>query len=117
MPGWVDASRAAVEYCMDPRNFLYKERIFQFETLSYDQKSNNLDAIEKILYGTEFYNRIVEYKNSLGVNIITDKKYSELMLVSAIESRVSSYHLASRIKQEVGPFLSHLSISGTVTRL
>ena len=112
--GWVDASRQAVEYCMDPRNFLYKERLFQFETLSYDEKSNNLDTIEKILYGTELYNRVVEYKNGLGVNIVTDKKYSELILKAAAESRVSGYHLASRIKQEIGPFLSHLSISGTV---
>ena len=62
--GWVDASRQAVEYSMDPRNFLYKERFFQFEKLSYDANSNNIDGIEKILYGTEFYDRIVEYKNS-----------------------------------------------------
>ncbi len=112
--GWVDSSRRAVEYCMDPRNFLNEVRIFQFESLSYDEKTNNIDGIEKILYGTEFYNRIVEYVDSSGNNITMTNKYSDLILSAGVNSRVSSYHLASRIKQEVGPFLSHSSISGRV---
>ncbi len=112
--GWVDASREAVEYAMDPRNFLNYVRIFQFEELSYNSNTNTISSIEKILYGTEFYNTIVEYKNSSGTNIVTDKTYSELILSAAKTSGVSSFHLASRIKQEVGPFLSHSSISGTV---
>ena len=74
--GWVDSSRTAVEYAMDPRNFLNYVRVFQFEELSYNQSTNNTASIEKILYGTEFYNKIVEYKNSSGANIVTDKKYS-----------------------------------------
>lgn len=60
--GWVDSSKQAVEYAMDPRNFLNYVRVFQFEELSYESSSNTVDNIEKILYGTEFYNRIVEYK-------------------------------------------------------
>ena len=113
--GWVDSSKTAVEYAMDPRNFLNYVRVFQFEELSYNASTNNVASIEKILYGTEFYNRIVEYKNSSGTNIVTDKKYSDLILSAAKTSGVSSFHLASRIKQEVGPFLSHSSISGTVS--
>ena len=112
--GWVDSSRRAVEYTMDPRNFLNEIRIFQFETLSYDNNTNSLNGVEKILYGTEFYNNTVIYKDSSGNNIVTNKKYSDLILNAGVTSRVSSYHLASRIKQEVGPFLSHSSISGTV---
>ena len=46
---------------------------------------------------------------------MTDKKYSNLILDAGSTSYVNAYHLASRIKQEVGPFLSHLSISGTVS--
>ena len=42
------------------------------------------------------------------------EKYADLILKAAQTSKVSSYHLASRIKQEVGPFLSHSSISGKV---
>ena len=112
--GWVDASRRAVEYTIDPRNFLNQVRVFQFESLSYDESTNNINAIEKILYGTEFYNKIVQYYDSNGSQITMNSKYSDLILEAGRTSRVSSYHLASRIKQEVGPFLSHSSISGTV---
>lgn len=112
--GWVDSSRQAVEYCMDPRNFLNEFRLFQFEGLSYDAHTNNLDGIEKILYGTEFYNTKVSYLNSAGNNINMNEKYSDLILRAGQTSYVSPYHLASRIKQEVGPFLSHSSISGRV---
>lgn len=112
--GWVDSSRRAVEFAMDPRNFLNEVRIFQFEGLSYDERTNNLNTIEKILYGTEFYNQIVEYKTSSGSTVTMSSKYSDLILSAGKKSQVSSYHLASRIKQEVGPFLSHSSISGTV---
>lgn len=112
--GWVDSSRQAVEYCMDPRNFLNEVRLFQFETLSYEERTNSLDGIEKILYGTEFYNTKVSYLTSTGSTVNMTEKYSDLILKGGKTSQVSPYHLASRIKQEVGPFLSHSSISGKV---
>ncbi len=112
--GWVNASKKAVEYTMDPRNFLNEVRIFQFEKLSYDANTNTKEGVEKILYGTEFYNKVVSYVTSTGQNITTDSKYSSLIWNAGIYSGVSPYHLASRIKQEVGPFLSHSSISGKV---
>lgn len=113
--GWVDSSRQAIEYCMDPRNFLNEIRIFQFEGLSYDEHTNSLSGIEKILYGTEFYQKQVSYLDSNGNTINMSENYSDLILKGSKTSGVSPYHLASRIKQEVGPFLSHSSISGTVT--
>lgn len=112
--GWVDCSRRAVEYSMDPRNFLNEGRIFQFETLSYDANTNNLNSVDKILYGTEFYNRKVSYLDANGNTINMNETYAELILRGGQTSKVSPYHLASRIKQEVGPFLSHSSISGNV---
>ncbi len=112
--GWVDSSKQAVEYAMDPRNFLNYVRIFQFEELSYEASTNTVANIEKILYGTEFYQKIVEYKTASGKNVVMKEKYSDLILKAAKTSKVSAFHLASRIKQEVGPFLSHSSISGTV---
>ncbi len=112
--GWVNASKRAVEFTMDPRNFLNYRRIFQFEKLSYDPNTNSKEGVEKILYGTEFYNRKVSYKTSSGQTVNMNEKYSDLIWSSAIYSGVSPYHLASRIKQEVGPFITHSSISGTV---
>ena len=110
----MDSSRQAVEFCMDPRNFLNEVRIFQFEALSFSEHTNNLDGVEKILYGTEFYNTKVSYLTSTGQTINMSEKYSDLILKGGGTSKVSPYHLASRIKQEVGPFLSHASISGKV---
>ena len=112
--GWVDSSKQAVLYTMDPRNFLNEVRIFQFEELSFNSSTNSVDGIEKILYGTEFYNQIVSYLTSSGSTVTMTKKYSDLIYSAGIQSKVSSYHLASRIKQEVGPFLSHSSISGKI---
>ena len=112
--GWVDCSRQALLYTIDPRNFLNEVRIFQFEELSFNGSTNSVDGIEKILYGTEFYNQIVSYLTSNGSTVTMTKKYSDLIYSAGIQSKVSSYHLASRIKQEVGPFLSHSSISGKV---
>lgn len=112
--GWVNASKKAVEYTMDPRNFLNNVRIFQFEKLSYDPNTNSKDGVEKILYGTEFYNRQVSYRTWNGQTVNMQEKYSDLIWNAGIYSGVSPYHLASRIKQEVGPFITHNSISGTV---
>lgn len=113
--GWVDSSEQAVEYAIDPRNFLNEVRIFQFETLSYSSSENNTNSIDKILYGTEFYQNKVSYLDSNGNTINMDETYADLILRGGQKSAVSTYHLASRIKQEVGPFLSHSSISGKVT--
>jgi len=85
--GWVDASRRAVEYFIDSRNFLNEVRIFQFETLSFEETQNNLDGIEKILYGTEFYNKEVSYFNSSGNQINTNDKYANLILKAGTISR------------------------------
>ena len=99
---------------MDPRNFLNEIRLFQFEGLSYDIHTNNLEGVEKILYGTEFYKQKVSYFDSNGNTISMSETYADLILKGGQTSKVSPYHLASRIKQEVGPFLSHSSISGKV---
>lgn len=111
---WVDSSKQAIEYTMDPRNFLNNVRIFQFEKLSYEASSNIARNIEKILYGTEFYQSKVNYLDENGKRIYTNKTYAELIENGAKISGVSAFNLASRIKQEVGPFLSHKSISGDV---
>ena len=112
--GWVNASKSAIEYAMDTRNFLNEVRIFQFEKQTYDESINSKEGIERILYGTEFYKRNVEYYSSNGNKITLDEKYSDLIWDAAVYSGVSPYNLATRIKQEVGPFITHSSISGRV---
>ena len=80
---------------MDPRNFLNNVRIFQFEALSFDAATNNnLDGVEKILYGTEFYNTLVEYVTSTGSNVVMNRKYSDLILSAGRTSRSKSLSLS-----------------------
>lgn len=50
-----------------------------------------------------------------GNNIDTQDTYAHLIMNAGIYSGVSPYHLAARIKQEVGPFVTHKSISGDVS--
>ena len=45
---WVSASKTAVEYYMDPRNFLDEKHIFQFESTSYDS-SQTQSGVESII--------------------------------------------------------------------
>ena len=47
---WVSASKSAVEYYMDPRNFLDEKHIFQFESTSYDGTQTK-EGVEAILNG------------------------------------------------------------------
>lgn len=47
---WVSASKTAVEYYMDPRNFLDEKQIFQFESTSYDGTQTK-EGVEAILDG------------------------------------------------------------------
>ena len=113
--GWVNASKQAIEYTMDPRNFLNEVRIFQFEKLTYDPNINTENGVNKILYGTEFYNRNVSYRDYNGNVINTQNSYANLIMNAGSYSGVSPYHLAARMKQEVGPFITHKSISGDVS--
>ena len=41
---WVTASQEAIEYYMDPRNFLDEQGIFQFELLTYQSEYQNKDG-------------------------------------------------------------------------
>ena len=103
---WVSASKQAVEYYLDPRNFLNEKEIFQFETTAYDE-SHTIEAVEAILKPTWMYQSEITYFDALG-NSKTYKldgsaiKYSEAIMKAAKESGMSAYYLASKIVQEVG---------------
>lgn len=106
---WITASKAAIEYYMDPRNFLTREGIFQFELLRYQKDYQNLTGVENILRGTALSKAYYEYKNNNGV--VQKISYGETFIEAAKYSGVSPYHLASRVKQEVVTGASTLSNS------
>lgn len=110
---WVTASRAAIAYYMDPRNFLTESGIFQFEHLAYKPAYQNLAGIENILKNTPLYKTSYTYTDDYGANqTIT---YGATFMKAAEYSGVSPYHLASRVKQEVVTGTNSLSnsVSGT----
>ncbi len=112
---WVTASVEAVEYYMDPRNFLDERGIFQFESLEYQSDVQTQSGVEKILVNTPIHNAKFSYPNSSGNKVSI--KYSKAFIKAAALSKVSPYHLASRVKQEVvvGPNLMSSSVSGNVS--
>ena len=100
---WVAASQTAVEYYMDPRNFLDEKYIFQFESTAYDA-SHSVAGVETILSGTWMHNANITYKNAQGrtVDYSPATKYSAAIMAAAKNSGLSAYYLASKIVQEVG---------------
>lgn len=111
---FVIASKQAVKYMLDPRGHLNEKEVFQFQTLSYSSSMDNIDSIEKVLYGTSMYNRN-EYQR-LGSMINMGTTYSNIILEAAKTYNVSAIHLASRIKQETGGAItSNRSINGSTS--
>ncbi len=103
---WVSASEQAVEYYLDPRNFLTEQYIFQFETTRYDS-AHTQSSVEAILKNTWMYNSNITYLDTLGntKTYLLDGepvKYSQAIMDAAKDSGMSAYYLASKIVQEVG---------------
>ncbi len=88
------ASKTAVAFYMDPRNFLDEQHIFQFEYLKYESTLANsyTAAIDKILNTTAFY----KYHTEKGV------KFAELTNSAGKEKDINPISLAARMYQELG---------------
>lgn len=114
---WMTASKEAVAYYIDPRNFLNDKGIFQFELLKYKTEYQNVTGVEGILYNTPLYNRTYTYLSKYGIQ--ETSTYAETFIKAAEYSGVSPYHLATRVKQEVvtGPNSLSSSVTGTVSGL
>ena len=109
---WVSASKPAVAYYLDPRNFLTEENIFQFETFAYNEQFHTLAGVEAVLNGTDLYNRTISYLNTAGNKVATSLTYGEAIYAAGIKYGISPVVLASKIRQETSGSLSHGSISG-----
>ena len=109
---WVAASREAIMYYMDPRNFLTAQSIFQFEMLEYQSQYQTIEGINHILANTPFSNASFSYTDDV-TGAARDISYASAFAEAAKQSGVSPYHLASRSKQEVVTGAS--SVSSAVT--
>lgn len=92
--GWYKASRAAVEYMMDPRNFMDEKQIFQFYSLSWSD-SVTLSAVEAALSGTFMANAKLDGEYS-------ELTYAEYFMQLGKELGANPVYLASRVRNEQG---------------
>ena len=91
------ANDQTILHYMDPRNFLNERNIFMFEALSFDEKTQTIEGVEKILKGSFMENKKIT--NTSGESVT----YAQAYMDAAKISGVSPYHLAARTIQEVGP--------------
>lgn len=111
---YVTASKQAVAYVMDPRNFLTEDAIFQFESLSFSKQSHTVDAVNSVLSNTPMGKEYSsQYKNN-GSWINMGKTYAQIIMEKGEKYGVSPIHIASRMKQETsGDVVNNLSINGS----
>lgn len=114
---WVQASREAVMYYMDPRNFLTIQGVFQFEQLEYQSQYQTATGVKNILSNTPFAASTFQYTDDQS-GTTKEISYISAFLDAAKDSGVSPYHLASRVKQEVvtGATTTSIAVTGTTTQ-
>lgn len=89
--GYYQASKAAVEYFMDPRNFLNETDIFQFYDLSAAHNVG-IDEVQAVLDGTFMENATLE----------NDKSYAAYFIEVGAELGINPVYLAVKARQEQG---------------
>jgi beta-N-acetylglucosaminidase len=89
--GYYQASKNAVEYFMDPRNFLNETDIFQFYDLS-SPHGVEIEGVEAVLVGTFMEDATLE----------NEKSYAEYFLEVGQELGVNPIYLAVKARQEQG---------------
>ncbi len=93
--GWSCATEAAVEYYMDPRNWLTENYIFQFERLTYNVATQGIATVQKVL-ANSFMSGFIESYEEAGLT------YAQAFHDIGELYGVNPVHLASRVYQEQG---------------
>lgn len=84
--GWTGASREAIRYYMDPRNFLNSSEIYMFLMQSYGNVTYTADGLRSIVANT----------------FLNTDEYINIILNAGKQSGISPYIIASKIIQEQG---------------
>lgn len=116
--GWSIASKKAIAYTMDPRNFLNDSGIFQFEALDFNSETSTTTAIGKVISGTAMSSYPTQYKRSGKMTTLENSlSWAQLIINAAKNSGgngISAVFLASRMKQETSlDILNNGSINGS----
>lgn len=104
--GFVQANMFAVEYFMDPRNFLTEDGIFQFELLGFSE-NYSIEMIERVLKGSFMSNTKIEYlkyneSKDTFTTVKTDETYAEVIYDAGKTYNINPCYLASKILNELG---------------
>lgn len=105
--GWCYASEGLIKFYVDPRNALTKDRIFQFELLTYNSSYHTKGALVNFLNST-----FMTDANVAPGCETAGKHYSDIIWDTGVARGISPFHLASRIYQEQGSANTPM-ISGT----
>ena len=108
---FVAGSRIAVEYFMDPRNFLDVGGIFQFELLSFSPLYT-VEMVEAVLEGSFMENEKMTWVNKSGKKNTSTYTYAETIYNAGKTYNINPCFIASKILNEVGSRGSE-SVSGT----
>ena len=103
--GWYAASRPAIEYMMDPRNFLDEVQIFQFCSLAFSG-SETPGSVESVLEGTFMEGAFLDGEYS-------GTTYAEFIFDTGRELGASPVYLAARIRNEQGVRGDGPTVSGS----
>ncbi len=109
---WTYASRAAIEYFMDPRNSLNENMIFAFMQQSYQADDNMQENLRTVIKGTFLENGYDKDGNGKIEGDAEKSAYVEDLIKAAQESEVSPYVLAATIIVEQGVAGESALISG-----
>ncbi len=111
-PGYYNASKEAIAYYLDPRNYLNEKYIFAFETLTYSLNQNR-DVVSSILSSQNFWPSIYQYYNRPNAIKDSTGNVNDDIVDASSKVGISAVHVASRIKQEItGLSLSDSRIGG-----
>ncbi|MBR6229564.1 MAG: hypothetical protein IKQ97_07495 [Eubacterium sp.] len=111
---WVAASKEAVAYYMDPRNFLNERTIYQFELQAYQPEYQTAQEVDQILSNTPFAGKSFTYTDPV-LGRSAKMTYTSAFIAAGAASKVSPLHLATRTKQEVVTSATTTSIAVTGT--
>ena len=90
---WLQASRAAIAYFMDPRNFLNDTDVFMFETIKFNKRTHTRETVERTLSKT-FMARACHDDGK--------ETFAELLVRLGQRIGISPVFLAGRLASEQG---------------
>lgn len=131
-PNWILASQSALEYYLEPRNFITEENIFLFESMRYNEALHTEELVEAVLAGTFMANAYVDGSEEIaaqlkaeqdaeneseasGGDVDTDEENSTTESTDSVEIVENSGAIASEEEGSVGTSSDSATESATVS--